>query len=233
MNANDTLTLPSNVFGSTSFTPSRIEPTAVETSSPEKSNSLGSLVKIGLCTTTADFEGIAEIELLNFPGANGHDTTSTEAGTLHLMSRAAHPFRPALLEKGFPPRYWPDFQTTVSRRQKMALDRTSMFLKASVIDEESGKERIVAMAWLTVPAAYKASQRTWLHLFKNELLHPVVDGFWKRVFDQADGTDFGIISVYKKEVGRVRDIVMSDKPYFALCVILSFSLSPILTVKWT
>ncbi|KLO13394.1 hypothetical protein SCHPADRAFT_940422 [Schizopora paradoxa] len=216
MTADDTLTTPTNVLGSTSFTQSRIQPTAVEAPAPGKPNSLGSLVRIALCTTTADFEGIAEIELLNFPGPNTHDTTVTEAGTLHLMSLAAHPFRPALLEKGFSPRLWPDYRTTVSRRQKMAADRTSIFLKASVDDEETGKERIVAMAWLTSPAAYKASQRTWIHLLKSELLHPVVDGVWNRVFDQADGTDFGIIDVYKKEVRRVRNNVMGDKPYFAL-----------------
>jgi len=98
----------------------------------------------------------------------------------------------------------------------MALDRTSMFLKASVDDEKTGKERVVAIAWLTAPAAYKASQRTWLHLFKNELLHPVVDGVSSRIFDQCDGTDWGMIDVYKKEVGRMRGSLMDDKPYFAL-----------------
>ncbi len=52
-------------------------------------------------------------------------------------------------------------------------------LKASVDDEKTGKEKVVAIAWLTAPAAYKASQRTWLHLFKIELLHPVVDGVFE------------------------------------------------------
>ncbi len=221
MSARGTLALRSNVLGSTSFTPSRIQPTVAETTTPGSatSNSLGSLVRIGTCVTNDDFEGFAEIELLNFPGKDAHDTTITEAGTLHRMSSVAHPVRSALLQSGFSPRWWPDFQTTASRRQNMALDRTSVFLKASVDDEKTGKEKVVAIAWLTAPAAYKASQRTWLHLFKNELLHPVVDGVSSRIFDQCDGTDWGMIDVYKKEVGRMRGSLMDDKPYFALCVI--------------
>jgi len=216
MTSNQTLSLPSNILGSTAFTSSRNQPHAADTLGTVKANSLGSLVKIGRCVTKDDFEEIAEIELLNFPGHTFHDTTVTEAGTLHRLSTAVHPFRPALLHGGFSPRHWPDFHTTVSRRQKMALDRSSLFFKASVNDEQTGKERIVAMAWLTVPASYKASQRTWLHLFKNELLHPVVDGVSSRVFDQCDGTDWGLIDVYKKEVGRMRGSLMGDKQYFAI-----------------
>ncbi|KLO13393.1 hypothetical protein SCHPADRAFT_940421 [Schizopora paradoxa] len=179
-------------------------------------DTLGSSVKITTCKTIEELEGTTEVELLNFPSLGALDSKSNHPSGLQRLTAALHPLRLPLQKEGVPPRLWPDFRTTLAQRERSLIDRTTIILKATMKEEESGLEKVVAMAKLTVPPFYKANQRSWMDRMKSELLHPIVDSLSSRVCEHYDGTNRSVEEIYLPEIRKKRDEVMRGRECFEL-----------------
>lgn len=200
---------PTSSIGGLYFCPEQ------QANTPSK-DKLGSSVKITTCKTLEDLEGATEVELLNFPCLGALDSDSNEPSGLQRLSAALHPLRLPLQKGGISPRLWPDFQTTLSKREKSLVDTTTIILRASMIEDQTGHEKVVAMAMLTVPPSYKSNQRSWMNRVKSGIFDPVVDSVYSRLCDQYDGTDRSVEEVYRREIRKKRDEVLGGRDGFEL-----------------
>lgn len=169
----------------------------------------------------ADLPSLVEAELYTFSGTDFDKDR---------LARRIHPFHPDLIRKGIPAHRWPDFVPTIQRREKALKNKQVVMIKAEVIihsqeesimevdgEESMGHKIAIGMAWFSLPKIVPLPVTSQRHLasipkLSGMYLRPDLDRLeailWPE--ENADGTDYTFLKLFKVEVACARKEVARD-----------------------
>ncbi|EJD08457.1 uncharacterized protein FOMMEDRAFT_151320 [Fomitiporia mediterranea MF3/22] len=161
---------------------------------------------------------------LKFSLSTGTNPDDAVAGRMY-------PFRADLMRRGIPPRRWPDFDSTLRRREETLNDKKTVMIKAEItVNSKDGSRNVpIGMAVLRLPefgqspVASRSSNMFAVGVHK-VYLKPILGKLSKQLTGfKVDGTDLSFLKTFLAEVHRGRVEVGSDllhgKPHALLEVL--------------